>query len=67
MLGMVINQPGLMVCAKAPQVLANQISCEVNSNPGFKCWKAMDPETALLVYKRWYSFTIGATILNLIN
>lgn len=47
--GMVINQPGLMVCAKAPQVLANQISCEVNSNPGFKCWKAMDPETALLV------------------
>ena len=22
-----------------------------NSNPGVKCWKAMDPETALLVYK----------------
>lgn len=52
MLGMVINQPGLMVCAKAPQVLANQISCEVNSNPGFKCCKAMDPDIAFLVYKK---------------
>ncbi|AJF71464.1 hypothetical protein TE10_05035 [Raoultella ornithinolytica] len=60
---MVINKPGLMACAKAPQVLTNQIACEINSNPGFKCWKTMDSEMALLVYKRWYSFTIGVTIL----
>jgi len=64
---MMINKPGLIVCAKAPQVLTNQIAYEVNSNPGFKCWKTMDSEMALLVYKRWYSFIIGVTILNLIN
>ncbi|KYC22295.1 hypothetical protein WM44_14610 [Citrobacter sp. AATXQ] len=59
---MVINKPGLMACAKALQILTNQIAYEVNSNPGFKCW-----ETMLLVYKKFYSFTIGVTILNLIN
>ncbi|RPH29295.1 hypothetical protein EHN07_06500 [Buttiauxella warmboldiae] len=49
---MTINKPGLMACVKAPQALINQIAYEANRNPGFKCWKVIDPEMALLVYKK---------------
>ena len=51
-----------MVCVKAPQVLINQIAYEANSNANFKCWKTIEPEMALLVYKKNYRFTFSLTI-----